>query len=108
MTKGPYVSPSTGARKIGGLTSSTRSPNVSNVFSHVSKVNQTAPSLQPHRLHRYSSSGAAAGDEWDDEDINGTYAPYPTSEFYKKYELMTELYVICYIQIMPRINRITL
>ncbi|CAO3638947.1 unnamed protein product [Mucor fragilis] len=93
MTKGPYVSPSTGARKIGGLTSSTRSPNVSNVFSHVNKVNQTAPSLQPHRLHRYSSSGAAAAatrDEWDDEDINGTYTPYPTSEFYKKYELMTE------------------
>ncbi|KAG2193050.1 hypothetical protein INT46_011046 [Mucor plumbeus] len=88
MTKGPYVSPSTGARKIGGLASSTRSPNVSNVFSHVRKVNKSAPLLQPHRLHRYSSS--IAGEEWDDEDVNGTHTPYPVSEFYKKYELMTE------------------
>jgi hypothetical protein len=83
MIKGPYVSPSTGARKVGGLAISTRSPNVSNVFSHVRTANRSAP-LQ-HRLRKFSSS-----DDWDDE--NSTYVPHYISEF-KRYELMTELYV---------------
>ncbi|KAG2205818.1 hypothetical protein INT47_004001 [Mucor saturninus] len=84
MSKGPYVSPSTGARKVGALASSTRSPNVSNVFSRVRK-NSTASLSHHHRLQRFASS-----EDWDEEDVGETYAPHLISEYFKKYELMTE------------------
>lgn len=88
-TQGPYVSPSTGARKVGGLasssSSSTRSPNVSNVFSRVRK-NSISASSHRHRLQRFSSS-----EDWDEEDVGETYAPHLISEYFKRYELMTEL-----------------
>lgn len=70
---------------MGGLASSTRSPNVSNVFSRVRK-NSTASSSHHHRLQRFASS-----EDWDEEDVGETYAPHLISEYFKKYELMTEL-----------------
>lgn len=86
MSQGNYVSPSTGQRKVGGLTSTTRSPNVSNVFSHVKKDRSSASSSHFQRLQRFSSS-----EDWDEEDVGETYAPHLISEYFKRYELMTEL-----------------
>lgn len=80
------MSPSTGQRKVGGLTSTTRSPNVSNVFSHVKKDRSGASSSSHlQRLQRFSSS-----EDWDEEDVGETYAPHLISEHFKRYELMTE------------------
>lgn len=77
------MSPSTGARKLGN-SSTTRSPNVSTVFSRMtSKLNFTSDETQQHhRLKRYSSD-----DDWDDTK----HAPREVSEHFKRYELMTEL-----------------
>ena len=71
---------------MGGLTSSTRSPNVSNVFSRVRKDRNSASSSHHHRLQRFSSS-----EDWDEEDVGETTAPHLISEYFKRYELMTEL-----------------
>lgn len=82
IKKGPYISPSTGARKLGGLSSTTRSPNVSNVFSHVRPP--TTPLPFQHRLRRMKLS-----DEEEEEEQDETV--YGISESFKRYDLMTEL-----------------
>ncbi|KAG0741736.1 hypothetical protein G6F57_005927 [Rhizopus arrhizus] len=81
IEKGPYISPSTGARKLGGLSSTTRSPNVSNVFSHVRPP--TTPLPFQHRLRRMKLSDEEEEEEQDE-------SVYGISESFKRYDLMTE------------------
>lgn len=69
------------SKKTWGLASTTRSPNVSNVFSHVRP--STGPSPFHHRLKRITLSDE--DEEQQDESI------YGISESFKRYELMTEL-----------------
>lgn len=75
------MSPSTGARKVGGLASTTRSPNVSNVFSHI---------RPPHTA---TTSNTQRFDDWGEEEEESSNLPHLISDHFKRYELMTELYV---------------
>ncbi|CAO3657924.1 unnamed protein product [Rhizopus stolonifer] len=77
MSKGPYISPSTGARKLGAGSSSTRSPNVSNVFSHL------RPVPFQHRLRKLKLSD-------EEDDTVQDESMHSISDSFKRYELMTE------------------
>lgn len=59
------------------MTSTTRSPNVSNVFSHIRPLHTPSPSYRIKPV-----------DDWEEEDEE---PKHHVSEHFKRYELMTEL-----------------